>query len=77
MQKTTEMEQLADAQEKKTAELELQSQARPMRRQFDSTKTQDALNQLSQGKKTCNQVRKEFGLDPIDSPEFNILIAKV
>ena len=41
-----------------------------------ANKAQDALNQLSQGVKTINQVREELGLNPINDVEFKQLITK-
>lgn len=34
-------------------------------------KTHSALNQLSKGEKTINQIRSEYGLNPINNEAFN------
>jgi transcriptional pleiotropic regulator of transition state genes len=41
-----------------------------------ANKAQDALNQLSQGKKTINQVRYEYGLDSHSNTKLNAPITR-
>jgi hypothetical protein len=42
-------------------------------KEMTTEKAQDALNQLSEGRSTINQVRTELGLKPLDDESANEL----
>ena len=42
-----------------------------------SARAQDALERIKQGKSTCNQIRIEFGLEPLEGEQFDKYIKRV
>lgn len=44
----------------------LKNEVNSFRKEKTTDKAQDALNRLSQGKNTINQIRSEFELEPIE-----------
>ena len=42
-----------------------------LKKEMTTNKAQDALNKLSQGEETINQIRDEFGLKPIQDEFCN------